>query len=92
MSRRYRPGQLVVVRASRAGEPSRFRWRGRRYDVSAVLAHWVEALPWWVDRASGQGPAQRQVWRVEAVSGTGACGVYDLARVSDSWSLERVLD
>ena len=92
MNRRYRFGPPVVVTEGRAGEPARFHWRGRRYEVSAVLAHWVEALPWWVDRASGQAPAQRQVWRVEAVPRTGTTGVYDLYRASRTWGLERVID
>lgn len=27
--------------------PAQFRWRGRWYDVRAVLAHWFEAGGWW---------------------------------------------
>lgn len=87
------------------GDPVAFRWRGRRYAVTAVIARWVEALPWWVDGASGQtgdratGPLvhqQRQVWRVEAASRSGIAGVYDLGRrrrpTPGGWILERVLD
>lgn len=92
VSRRYLSSTTVAVVESADGGPLRFCWRGRRYEVRALLAHWVEAVPWWVDRASGQAPAQRQVWRVEAISSTGISGVYDLARACDGWSLERVID
>ena len=94
MSRRYRSEPIEVVTGTH-GEPAGFRWRGRRYAVHAVVATWVEALPWWSIRASGQ----RQVWRVEAVQrSTGAAGVYDLAWTPDrehshgGWGLERVID
>ena len=94
MSRRYRSEPIEVVTGTH-GEPAGFRWRGRRYAVRAVVATWVEALPWWSIRASGQ----RQVWRVEAAQrSTGAAGVYDLAWTPDrershgSWGLERVID
>lgn len=98
MSRRYRPEPIEVV-VDRDGAPAGFRWRGRRYVVHAVEATWVEALPWWagesrIPRASGQRPAQRQVWRVDAAPRTGTTGVYDLYRItgSDCWVLARVID
>jgi len=62
-----------------------FRWRGRRYIVDSVLAHWVETGAWWrqgdrLDRLERFGsdavepgpPAdpERWVWRVE-VAGAG---------------------
>lgn len=72
-----RTGSLRAQDAGSAGSagraPERFRWRGRGYVVCAVVAQWVEALPWWTG-ASGQ----RHVWRVEAASRTGTVGVYDL--------------
>ena len=27
--------------------PEQFLWRGRLWQVRAVLAHWVETAPWW---------------------------------------------
>lgn len=91
MSRRYR-SEPIQVWEGVEGEPAVFRWRGRRYAVRAVVAHWVEAVPWWV----GQGSGQRQVWRVEAAARTGTTGVYDLYAISCShrrqWGLERVID
>ena len=85
-------GESVEVRHGASGEPEVFRWRGRRYVVQAVLATWVEALPWWVD----QGYGQRYVWRVEALSRTGTSGVYDLFQISRGpgcqWGLDRVID
>lgn len=63
--------------------PMAFRWRGRRYIVDSVLAHWVETGAWWrqgdrLDRLERFGsdavepspPAdpERWVWRVEVAS------------------------
>ena len=96
MSRRYR-SESIEVAADVNEEPAVFRWRGRRYVVRAIVASWVEAVPWWadqarVDRASGQ----RHVWRVEAAPRTGTAGVYDLYRITRGrhrhWGLERVID
>ena len=95
MNHRYRTsggsGEPIAVE-EREGEPAVFRWRGRRYTVGAIVAAWVEALPWWVDQGSGQ----RHVWRVEAAPRTGTFGVYDLYRVScderREWALVRVID
>ena len=113
MNHRYRsagglgePIEVVGVSAGSDEVPTGFRWRGRSYAVGVVLAAWVEALPWWVDRGQdhrgqdhrgqGQRTAQRHVWRVEAASRTGASGVYDLYRISgdaiSQWGLERVID
>ena len=112
MNHRYRsagnPGEPIEVVAVRDpsdadpsdGVPAVFRWRGRRYTVGAVVATWVEAMPWWVDRGYGQRAAertaQRHVWRVEAAPRTGTSGVYDLYRIScgdtAQWGLERVID
>ena len=44
MTRRY--ADQVEVKAA-AGTPELFLWRGRVYQVRAVLAHWAEARPWW---------------------------------------------
>lgn len=101
MSRRYRSESIEVVTGA-DGEPAGFRWRGRRYAVRAIVAQWVEALPWWAGdlrvepvRADGVS-GQRHVWRVEAAPRTGTVGVYDLYRTSRGdrprWGLERVLD
>ena len=91
MSRRYR-SESIAVQEDESGEPAAFRWRGRRYAVGAIVASWVEALPWWIDRGCGQ----RHVWRVEAAPRTGTTGVYDLYRISlgqhRHWGLARVID
>lgn len=117
VARRYRSEPIEVVTGrSAAGQdaagqdaagqdvPAEFRWRGRWYVVRAVLASWVEAVPWWPGesgtRAGGQCHAPRQAWRVEAAprrsARTGAPGVYDLYRDpgdrARSWVLERVFD
>jgi hypothetical protein len=68
--------------------PLAFRWRGRRYVVGTVLAHWVETGAWWrpapagkaqTDAAADPGPAdpERLLWRVEACRGS-QTGVFDL--------------
>lgn len=47
----------VEVRKGWIGEPGagvegpeQFLWRGRLWQVRAVLAHWVETGPWWQSR------------------------------------------
>ncbi len=96
MSRRYR-SELIEVWEGASGEPVVFRWRGRRYEVRAIVASWVEALPWWVEFVRvEQGYGQRHAWRVEAAPRTGTAGVYDLYRTSGCprrrWGLARVID
>ena len=76
MAHRYRKETVEVV-PDATGAPQGFRWRGQRYRVRAVLAHWVEALPWWRDLTRSGG--QRWCWRVEAVCPLGQIGVYDLS-------------
>lgn len=64
--------------------PEQFLWRGRLWQVRAVLAHWVETGAWWQGGAAraalGQEPepvqtgdllAERELWRVEARRGQG---------------------
>lgn len=69
--------------------PLAFRWRGRRYVVGAVLAHWVETGAWWRRAAprptSGSGELpdpERWLWRVEACRGA-QTGVFDLCKEVD---------
>jgi len=89
-------GSVEVTEAD-DGAPAVFRWRGRRYTVRAIVAAWVEAVPWWLgDTRSDGASGQRNVWRVEAAARTGTTGVYDLYRVPRGrrwhWGLERVID
>ncbi|MFM7146517.1 MAG: DUF6504 family protein [Actinomycetales bacterium] len=66
------------------GEPEAFHWRGRWYEVRAVLTHWVE-----------QGRVQQgrvEVWRVEAAYRSLSSGVFDLAMASNRAWLRRVID
>ena len=70
--------------------PEQFLWRGRLWQVRAVLATWVETGPWW-----RQDPEQRDLlvehefWRVEAGRGPGITGVFDLSFTwtDGSWQL-----
>jgi hypothetical protein len=91
----------VDVREGIGGAPIAFRWRGRRYEVRAVVAHWIEAVPWWLagtgtSRMSEHGGGQVQAWRVEAVSRAGTSGTYDLVKVARAegcaWGLRQVID
>ena len=53
--------------AESVAAPLVFRWRGRRYVVSAVLADWLEVEPWWGAAGTrGEGEAEQHWWRVEA--------------------------
>jgi hypothetical protein len=98
--RRYDDPVEVWPAAVGADRPGQFRWRGRRYVVRGVLAHWVEAGAWWRPRGADGLPvriddAGRHLWRVEADTGRSATpGVYDLAydEAGGSWTLARALD
>ena len=73
--------------AHRGEGPEQFLWRGRLWQVRAVLAHWVETGSWWqstgaravigseeAGEGSGGAPdllAERVLWRVEAGRGPG---------------------
>jgi hypothetical protein len=93
----------------RDGTPDSFVWRGRCYRVCAVLAHWTDQRPWWQGAAAarllgltgadppgiGVGPAEGEVWRVEARAGaTAPAGVYDVRQDATDgvWSIVRALD
>jgi len=95
VSRRYYEPVLVRVSGD-SHAPQDFLWRGRSYLVRAVLAHWVEGTAWWRrERRAPHGPADREVWRVEAAARrSSAAGVYDLCRdtAADQWHLARALD
>ena len=102
MSRRTRSGWPLRVEVDGTGEPVCFRWRGRRYQVRAVHAHWVEAGAWWSERSlrpsqslgssAGWMSARRDIWRVEASASTGQVGAYDLQLSADEWRLLQVMD
>ena len=87
-------------RAAPSAPPLAFRWRGRRYVVGSVLAHWVETGAWWRARAGAQvldqAPAdpERWLWRVEADSRGRQTGVFDLCldRDHERWSLHAIYD
>jgi hypothetical protein len=83
--------------------PLAFRWRGRRYVVGSVLAHWVETGAWWRPeyRAPKQPPPagapadpERWLWRVEVDSRGRQTGVFDLCLDRDRghWSLHAIYD
>ena len=63
--------------------PEQFLWRGRLWQVRAVLAHWVETGSWWQSTGEATAPdllAERELWRVEASRGRAdAGGVFDLS-------------
>lgn len=76
--------------ASGETAPLAFRWRGRRYVVGAVLAHWVETGAWWRRVASRPSSGfdelpdpERWLWRVEACRGA-QTGVFDLCLEVDN--------
>lgn len=85
--------------------PEAFAWRGRWYQVQAVLGHWYERTPWWraVLDSSQAGAVlslasveqEQEIWRVEAAplrtGRGGAGGVFDLAK-GCRWRLIRMAD
>lgn len=75
------------------GGPQRFVRAGRAYRVVAVLAHWHQAGPWWLDPTA----TEQEVWRVEVrpegtASGSTGSGIHDLCHEGSSWRLLRTWD
>jgi hypothetical protein len=69
MTKRIHEPVEVLHRRDELGEvvPRAFRWRGRRYAITAVLGHWREDAAWW--SGPGLSVPQRDLWRVEARRG-----------------------
>ncbi|MBA3292376.1 MAG: DUF6504 family protein [Actinomycetota bacterium] len=86
------------TRTYSSATPQRFWWRERRYDVAAILDHWVESGPWWRRFSGSEAIVQLHWWRVETRSGPGPSGgpggVYDLCwdEAANRWVLARVHD
>ncbi|MCG7321255.1 MULTISPECIES: DUF6504 family protein [Arsenicicoccus] len=86
-----------VIEVRHEGRPLQFIWRGRLYDVRAVVDHWRERRPWWREvpdtRSITPADLEEEVWRVEAAPGrSGSLGVYDLAVRGSRWQLVRLSD
>jgi hypothetical protein len=92
MSRVY--GESVEVQTREDGRPVGFEWRGRLYSVIAVQEHWMVNRDWWREAAPVPAHPELQFWRVEASTGTGATGTYELRRdiAAGSWTLRRIAD
>ena len=92
MSRVY--GESVEVQTREDGRPVGFEWRGRLYTVIAVQEHWMVNRDWWRESAPVPAQPELQFWRVEASTGTGATGTYELRRdiAAGSWTLRRIAD
>lgn len=98
-------GAEIEVRL-REEEPEQFLWKGRLYQVRAVLGRWRERRDWWGEERPPSRPGpdgvlelvvpEQEVWRVEA--SRGRCfepGVYELARndgAEPRWRLVQVGD
>lgn len=88
-------GEPADVHTDPDGRPSRFRWRGRTYEVRAVLDHWVVRRQWWTEADPGPARPGLEFWRVEASAGQGRpAGGYELRHdaAAGAWSLRRVDD
>lgn len=104
MRRIDEPVESLAGPSGLTAAPLAFRWRGRRYVVGTVLAHWVETGAWWrpaagaAGAAADPGPAdpERLLWRVEACRGS-QTGVFDLCCESagagqERWVLQAIHD
>lgn len=62
--------------------PEQFLWRGRLWQVRAVLAHWVETGPWW------QSAGARAVIGSDAPEASTGPGGTDLLAEREVWRVE----
>jgi hypothetical protein len=92
-------GSTQSTRADSVVAPLVFRWRGRRYVVSHVLADWIEVEPWWTGSdLRSEGESEQRWWRVEAGRRSAAStqgqvtGVFDLCWRDGGWSMRRIAD
>ena len=95
--RRY-DDQVEVRRGDDA--PAEFLWRGRLWQVRAVVSHWVETGPWWTSpgvRAvvGSEGPSQQAIEEsgaagpdVGAVPGGAVATLDDLLAEQEVWRVE----
>ena len=80
----WSPG--VNPTATRAGMPSAFTWRGRRYEVRDVIGRWRIEGRWWEEGRD------REYWRVEAKGGAVVDLYLDRRTDPEHWHLERLWD
>ncbi len=95
--RRY-DEQVDVRRADEA--PSEFLWRGRLWQVRAVVSHWVETGPWWtspgVRAVVGAEGSSREALEEAGAAGPGGAGrdpggvavLDDLLAEQEVWRVE----
>ncbi|HQR25774.1 MAG TPA: DUF6504 family protein [Nocardioides sp.] len=74
--------------------PEQFVWRGRLWQVRAVLAHWVETGAWWQSTGvravigSDEPAAGLEVGAAPAVDQVGAAPAVDLLVERELWRVE----
>ena len=85
--RRY-DDPVEVRKGAREGVegPEQFLWRGRLWQVRAVLAHWVETGPWWQSMHARAVIGSDE--QPSAVEGAGPTPVGDLLTERELWRVE----
>lgn len=86
MSKRY--NDPIDLRVSAAKQPETFRWRGRQYQIEAIIRRWTVSGQWW---------RQQSVQRLHAVVAAkyhGQLGQYELVYETGQrqWYLRSIYD
>jgi hypothetical protein len=91
LARRY---AAVTAVERRDDAPVAFAWRGRRYDVRAVLEHWWESAAWWTQPQEAVGDDEHELWRVEAGAAGRSPVLVELrfAWRTATWTVDTVMD
>jgi uncharacterized protein DUF6504 len=86
--RRYDdPVETRMGQVSGMEGPEQFLWRGRLWQVRAVLAHWVETGPWW-QSTGARAVIGSEEEAVAETTGRGRIPLGDLLTERELWRVE----
>jgi len=84
MTRLWRDGSTIRVRADELGAPDSFTWQGRKHSVDRVARQWSVDEEWW----------RKRIWREYFKLATQSRMLVIIYRdlISGQWYLQRLYD
>ena len=86
MTRLWPDGEAINVTVDARGQPTVFRWQGRRYRLRHIQQEWQVDSDWW----SEAGRVWRSYLAVTTENGLFCVLYYDL--IIQAWFLEKLYD